>query len=144
MNNLYLLARIDGARVAISSDTVESVVRVQDVIPVPRSDPSVAGLFALRSRVLTLIDTQYFVTGKCRPVDTQALAIVAEIAGYHYGLLVDLVEDAVAIDIDRAERNISPSPNWAGIATGLIEIGGEITMVIDLNQIVGAQTAIAA
>ena len=50
MNALYLIAVIDGSRVAIQSDLVEAVVRVNDVIPVPKSNPSVAGLFALRSR----------------------------------------------------------------------------------------------
>jgi purine-binding chemotaxis protein CheW len=144
MQSLYLIARIDGARVAIQSDLVESVVHVHDVVPVPKSDPSVAGLFALRSRVLTLIDSQFSVTGMPRPVENRALAIIAEIAGHHFGLLVESVEDVVTIDSDKIEKSVAPSPKWYGLATGLVDIDGEIAMIIDPAHLVAGQKALAA
>jgi purine-binding chemotaxis protein CheW len=144
MQSLYLIARIDGARVAIQSDLVESVVHVHDVVPVPKSDPSVAGLFALRSRVLTLIDSQFAVTGMPRPVENRALAIIAEIAGHHFGLLVESVEDVVTIDADNIEKSVAPSQKWLGLATGLVDIEGEIAMIIDPAQLVAGQRALAA
>ena len=85
---------------AVSASTVARsnlIVHVQDIIPVPMCDPSIAGLFALRSRVLTLIDTQYLVTGAARKAEKGALAVVVDIAGHQYGLLVDKVEDVVSI-----------------------------------------------
>lgn len=144
MQSLYLIARIDGARVAIQSDLVESVVHVHDVVPVPKSDPSVAGLFALRSRVLTLIDSQFAVTGMPRPVENRALAIIAEIAGHHFGLLVESVEDVVTIDADNIEKSVAPSQKWLGLATGLVDIEGEVAMIIDPAQLVAGQKALAA
>ncbi|NJM49587.1 MAG: chemotaxis protein CheW [Sphingomonadales bacterium] len=144
MQCLYLIARIDGARVAIESDLVESVVHVNDVVPVPQSDPAISGLFALRSRVLTLIDSQYIVTGNPKPVEKKSLAIIAEIAGHHFGLLVESVEDVVTIDSAQIENNVSPPVKWAGLATGLVEVGGEIAIIIDPAQLVSGNKALAA
>ena len=144
MKSLYLIARIDGSRVAIQSDLVESVVHITDVVPVPKSDPAVAGLFALRSRVLTLIDSQYHVTGVSKPFENRALAVIAEIAGHHFGLLVDSVEDAVTIDTDDMEKSVMPSAKWSKLASGLVQVGGEIAMIIDPEQLVSGERAVAA
>ena len=56
MNELLLIVTIAGQRVALPADAVESVVELDTLIPVPRAAPHVAGLSALRSRVLTVID----------------------------------------------------------------------------------------
>ncbi len=144
MHSLYLIASIDGARVAIESDLVESVVHVHEVIPVPQSNPSVAGLFALRSRVLTLIDSQYLVTGNSMPVENGALAIIAEIAGHHFGLLVDSVEDVVPILLSDVEKKVMPAPKWAGLATGIVEVGGRVAMIIDLAALACGPQQMAA
>ena len=92
-NALYLVADLAGSRVAIESGLVESVVHVPEIVPAPMSDPSIAGIFALRSRVLTLIDTQYLITGIQQRPEKGALSVVTEIAGHQYGLLVDKVHD---------------------------------------------------
>jgi purine-binding chemotaxis protein CheW len=143
-HNLYLIATIDGARVAIESDLVESVVHVHEVIPVPQSNPSVAGLFALRSRVLTLIDSQYLVTGKSLPTQNGALAIIAEISGHHFGLVVESVEDVVSISLDTIEKQGRPSPKWAGLATGIVDVGGQVAMIINPATLVSGPQQIAA
>ena len=56
MNELLLVVTIAGERVALPAAAVESVVELDTLIPVPRAAPHVAGLSALRSRVLTVID----------------------------------------------------------------------------------------
>ncbi len=143
-HSLYLIAIIDGARVAIESDLVESVVHVHEVIPVPQSNQAVAGLFALRSRVLTLIDSQYLVTGKSSPVQNGALAIIAEISGHHFGLLVESVEDVVSISLEEIEKQVKPAAKWANLSTGIVEVGGKVAMIIDPAALVTGPQKIAA
>jgi purine-binding chemotaxis protein CheW len=144
MAALYLIAKIDGARVAIESDRVESVVHVHDVIPVPKSNPAVAGLFALRSRVLTLIDSQVLVTGKSQPTAKGALAVIAEIGGHAFGLLVDSVDDVVPIDSQTIETKINPGKEWLPLITGIASVGGDMVMILDPAQLVGGIDAVAA
>jgi len=144
MASLFLIAHIDGARVAIDSHWIESLVHVQDVVPVPRSHPSIAGLFALRSRVLTLIDSQYLVTGVREPVQKGALAVVAEISGHHFGLLVDSVKDVVSIDDSQLEANIAPSKQWSHLVTGTALVEGELVMILDPSRLINGDEALAA
>ena len=56
MNELLLIVSIAGSRVALPAVAVESVVELEALIPVPRAPEHLAGLSALRSRVLTVID----------------------------------------------------------------------------------------
>lgn len=140
---LYLIAELAGARVAIDSDLVESVVHVPEIVPAPMSDHSIAGLFALRSRVLTLIDTQFLVTGARQSPQKGALAVVTEIAGHQYGLLVDTVHDVVAIDMDYAETSINVPPAWAPYVAHITSHDGVLVMILQTRALVSGQVALA-
>lgn len=144
MTALYLIAHINGCRVAIESDRVESIVHVPDIIPVPQSDPSIAGLFALRSRVLTLIDSQYIVTGERRNLEKGCLAVVAEIGGHHFGLAVDRVEDVVSISSDNVQAAINPSDQWKAIISETASVGDDLVMILDPAKLVAGEQALAA
>ena len=96
MSELLLIVTIAGQRVALPADAVESVVELDTLIPVPRAAPHVAGLSALRSRVLTVIDCMRSLElGATDCADGIREAAVVELDGHHYALLVDLVEDVV-------------------------------------------------
>jgi purine-binding chemotaxis protein CheW len=144
MTALYLIAHIDGCRVAIESDRVESIVHVPDIIPVPRSDPSVAGLFALRSRVLTLIDSQFVVTGHRRQLEKGCLAVVAEVGGHHFGLAVDRVEDVVSIAEADIQAAIAPAAQWKQIISETASVNGDLVMILDPARLVAGQQVLAA
>ena len=55
---LVLIAHLAGETVALDADVVGSVVEIERIAPVPRAAPHIAGLAALRSRVLTVIDAR--------------------------------------------------------------------------------------
>ena len=144
MTALYLIAHINGCRVAIESDRVESIVHVPDIVAVPKSDPSVAGIFALRSRVLTLIDSQFIVTGTRRQLEKGCLAVVAEIGGHHFGLAVDRVEDVVPISSENIQTAIHPSDIWKSIIMETASVDGELVMILDPSKLVAGELALAA
>ncbi len=144
MTALYLIAHINGCRVAIESDRVESIVQVPDIVAVPKSDPSVAGIFALRSRVLTLIDSQFIVTGTRRQLEKGCLAVVAEIGGHHFGLAVDRVEDVVPISSENIQTAIHPSDIWKSIILETASVDGELVMILDPSKLVAGELALAA
>lgn len=143
MTELFLIAHLGGSRVAIESGSVESIVHVPEIVPVPMCDPSVAGIFALRSRVLTLIDTQLLVTSVPQPAKKGALAVVTEIAGHQYGLLVDKVDDVVAIAKDQIETKITPPAEWARYVRNIAIADGELVMILDTNALVSGCVAAA-
>lgn len=140
---LYLIADLAGSRVAIESGLVESVVHVPDIVPAPMSDASIAGIFALRSRVLTLIDMQFLITGVQQVPRKGALAVITDIAGHQYGLLVDKVHDVVAINTDRAETNVVPPTVWARYVSQIATEDGALVMILNTTALVCGQAALA-
>ena len=97
MNELLLIVSIAGSRVALPAAAVESVVELESLIPVPRAPSHLAGLSALRSRVLTVIDCQRSLElGTTELIDGELHeAAVVELDGHYYALTVDAVEDVV-------------------------------------------------
>jgi len=79
MEKLYLLATLAGTRIAVEAGEVEAVVKLTEISPVPGMGAHVAGLSALRSRVLTVIDVAALVRGVASPQEQRVLAIIANI-----------------------------------------------------------------
>jgi purine-binding chemotaxis protein CheW len=139
MSKLYLLAEIAGVEVAICSDIIESVVNVGEVVAVPRCDPVIAGLFALRSRVLTLIDCQYRISRRRKSAVNGSLAAIATIGGHSFGLLVDKVFDVMTVADDAVHPAVKLAPEWTAVVRDLVAIGDRMVMIVDPEQLVAAE-----
>jgi len=103
---------------------------------VPSAAPFISGLFALRSRVLTLIDCQYFVTGEPAELIPGQPAIVVNIGGCSYGLLVDDVLDVVPIRTAPLPLPSQLPAGWSEIGRSLLEHESETLLLIDPDYMV--------
>ena len=83
MNQLLLIVTVAGSRVAFPAAKVESVVELDALSPVPRAAAHIAGLSALRSRVLTVIDCQRSLELGSTDLSGLREAAVVEIDGHH-------------------------------------------------------------
>lgn len=144
MENLFLVAKIAGERVAIPSNKVESVVRIENITTVPGASPVIAGLFALRSRVLTLIDTQYLVTKKTRPTNDGDFCVVTEIDGHPYGLIVDLVEDVATVKRENLVNIGFANDKWRSICKGMVTHDGKLLLLLNPRSLVEVKSELAA
>ena len=144
METLKLIARIADQEVAIVADLVESVVEIDAITPVPLAAPHIAGLAALRSRVLTIIDTYAALEIGRSPRDGLLQAIVVTIDNHLYGLLVDEVVDVVAIEGEPEPVHAGLSRGWAHAALGLIEHDDKALLELDPARIVAGPIALAA
>jgi len=145
MNALLLIVTIAGQRVALPADAVESVVELDTLIPVPRAAPHVAGLSALRSRVLTVIDCMRSLElGATQSVGGVREAAVVELDGHHYALLVDLVEDVVEARSDPAPVRAAMGPGWERVSSGMVETEAGPLLVVDIAALIAGVEARAA
>jgi purine-binding chemotaxis protein CheW len=144
MSDLYLIAVIAGTEVAIRSDCIESVVTTGDVIEIPKCDPMVAGLMALRSRVLTLIDCQYAITGNSQRVGPKSHAIIVEISGHNYALSVDAVRDVVSVEPEAIRAVTRLDHRWSAISTAIAVIDDRVLMVVSPERLLSSRIALAA
>jgi purine-binding chemotaxis protein CheW len=136
MKELHLIAVIAGEKVAIPAEQIDSVVTVRESVPVPSAAPFISGLFALRSRVLTLIDCQFFVSGEPAELRPGQPAIVVNIGGCCYGLLVDAVIDVVHTAVRPVPLPGQLPAGWSDIGRALLEIDGATYLLIDPDYMV--------
>lgn len=132
-DDLHLIAVIAGQRVALPAAAIESVVEVEAVTPIPRAPAHIAGLAALRSRVLTLVECNAALDLPPTRDGGHAArdAIVMATDGHLYGLLVDRVEDVVLLDHAPRPIRSGLAAGWSRVAIGMAEHDGAVLMVID-------------
>ncbi len=145
MSKLLLVVTIAGEQVALPSNSVESVVELDTLIPVPRAAPHVAGLSALRSRVLTVIDCKRSLEmGVSDCSNGIREAVVVELDGHFYALIVDLVEDVVGATADPQPVPVALGPGWDRVVSGMIETEIGPLLLIDVATLVAGAEAKAA
>jgi purine-binding chemotaxis protein CheW len=145
MNELLLIVTIAGQRVALPAAAVESVVELDTLIPVPRAAPHVAGLSALRSRVLTVIDCMRSLElGTSDTTDGIREAAVVELDGHHYALIVDIVEDVVEARGEPSPVRAAMGDGWERVSKGMVETEVGPLLLIDVEALVLGVEARAA
>ena len=144
MDRLYLIAEAGGEHFAIPAEAVESVVTASDVIPVPLAEPMVAGVSALRSKVITVIDTVAAIEGGTAAVAAGSSLVVVKTDDFLYGLAVEDVHDVVEFAADPERLGASFAAGWQRVSTGVIEIDGRTVVVIDPAALLSASDAVAA
>src|ERR671913_140411 len=94
MNQLLLIVNIAGQMVALRAEDVQSVIELDSLIAVPRAPAHIAGLSALRSRLLTVIDCRRSL-GLAASANPKAGAVAAVVMhdNHAYALLLDGVQD---------------------------------------------------
>ena len=143
MNELLLIVSISGSRVALPAAEVESVVELESLIPVPRAPAHLAGLSALRSRVLTVIDCQRSLERGSTDLNDGQLheAAGVEVDGHHYALTVDAVEDVVAALSEPAPIRAAMGGGWERVSKGMVETEEGPLLLVDIAAVIAGPGA---
>ncbi len=136
MNQLLLIVTVAGSRIALPAARVESVVELDALSPVPRAAAHVAGLSALRSRVLTVIDCQRSLELGSTDLTGLREAAVVEVEGHHYALTVDAFEDVVEALSDPVAVRAAMGAGWERVGLGMIETEEGPLLLIDLDALI--------
>lgn len=136
MDRSLLLVSICGERAAIASEIIRSVVELEAITPVPRAPEHIAGLAALRSRAMTVIDCRRSLELPPCETDGKVLAVVVEIDEFLYALVVDKVEEVVPLDGEPAEVRADLRPGWARAALGMVETSAGPALVLDPASVI--------
>jgi purine-binding chemotaxis protein CheW len=141
---LLLIVRLAGERVALAAADVESVVEIEALTPVPGAAGHVAGLAALRSRVLTVIDCLASLDPSLRlPADARE-AVMAVVDGHPYALMVEAVEDVIEASGERRPAAASLAAGWRRIGLATIEAEGDLLLLADVEALIAGPVREAA
>jgi purine-binding chemotaxis protein CheW len=130
--DLLVIVRIAGRRCALGALDVKSVIELGAITPVPRAPAWIAGITALRSQALTVIDCRRALgLGHAEwPTDHRA-AVVAH-GGHAYALMVDFVEDITTAAGAPGQVPGGFGAEWSRIAAGMIETMAGPALLIDI------------
>jgi purine-binding chemotaxis protein CheW len=144
MAELFLIARLGGRRVAFPATSIEAVVGLEGITPTPCAAPHVAGLAALRSRVLTVIDGLAALDLGCAAAAEARDAIVIPCDGHTYALIVEEIEDVIEADAPPVALAAPVGAGWDRVAIGTVEVGSELFLLVDPYLLIAGPAANAA
>ena len=155
MAELLLIARLAGRRIAFAASEVEAVVELEGVTPAPRAAAHVAGLSALRSRVLTVIDgLAALEVGRSGPSTLPGAslrtgeagrdAIVIPSGGHGYALMVEEDEDVIEAAAPPSPVKAPLGAGWDRVALGTVEAEGGLYLLVDPHALIAGPAARAA
>ena len=146
MTDMLLVIMLAGRRAALPAVEVNSVIELAEVTPVPRAARHVAGLAALRSRPLTVIDCTAALGIATEQADWRCQrAVVVEHEGHLYGLLVDGADDIVAALDEPRPLGADPGPGWQNAALGRVETEAGAVLLLDIGALIsGPPESLAA
>jgi chemotaxis signal transduction protein len=144
MSEMLLIAELAGTRIALPAADIRSVIEIDALAPVPHAASHIAGLTAVRSQALTVIDGRAslgLAPWQHRPGDCAAV-IVRD--GHLYALLLDRIDDV------RTSRT-APVPvpggygaQWHGAALGMVELDDGPALLVDADALIsGSVRAVA-
>ncbi len=116
---------------------VRDVFIVSDVTPVPLAPASVAGLFNLRGRVMTMLSMRAMLGyERSDEKGTETTAIGIEWRGESFGLLVDRVGEVMSLSSASRERNpINLDQRWGRLSAGVHQLEDQLLIELSLDTL---------
>ncbi|MEL6876953.1 MAG: chemotaxis protein CheW [Pseudomonadota bacterium] len=136
MNELMIIVEIAGRRCALNAHDVSSVIELGEVTPVPRTPDYIAGITAMRSQSMTVIDCRLALGIDPSPFPTDDRGAVVKVAGYPYALIVDRIDDITTSHAEPGSVSGGFGPEWSRVATGMTETPTGPALLIDLAQLI--------
>jgi|GEM_PF-103246 len=140
MNDLLVMTEIAGRRAAFRAVEVQSVLEIENVSSIPRAPDFIAGLTAMRSRSLTVVNCRKSL-GLPAENAPDSRAAVVEIDGHLYALQVDKVEDVTEAKSAPVPINGGFGEAWERVALGMVETAEGPALLIDIAQMVAGPPA---
>lgn len=131
----FLVGRVGETWIGLHAGFIEAIVPVSDIVPVPHAPRAVRGLVAVRSRLLTLIDSAE-VAG-CGVDAPSALMVIVSIDGHAYGLTLDQADDVVTFDMLHAVP-VALANGWQALADQMADHDGRVVLIVSPTRLVAA------
>jgi len=130
---------VDGQLFGLPILSVQDIVETHNITQVPRTPSAISGIMNLRGRIVTVINLRR-ILGR-NDDTTSRMGVTVEFHGVLYTILVDEIGEVRLLD--RSDFESAPAtldPKLKQLCTGIYRLDGELLAVLDVNQILSAET----
>jgi purine-binding chemotaxis protein CheW len=116
---------------------VRDVFVVTEMTPIPLAPTSVAGLFNLRGRVVTVLSLRTMLGFEVEAkAGDELIAIGIEWRGESFGLLVDRVHEVMALATASRDSNpINLDKRWSSLSAGVHRLDSQLLVELSLESL---------
>ena len=128
---------LDGQLFGVEAQTVQEVIRYQEMTRVPKAPPSVSGLINLRGQIVTAIDLRTRLGLPPREAGKLPMNVVIRSDEGAVSLLVDQIGDVIEVDADNFE---TPPDTLQGpsreLVQGAYKLDGRLLLLLNCDEAV--------
>jgi purine-binding chemotaxis protein CheW len=139
---LYLTFFIGEEVFGIGIEYVKEIIGIQPITKIPDFPDHIRGVINLRGKIIPVMDVRLRFKKPEQPYDTRTCIIVVDIFSNSIGLIVDRVDEVVAIP----EGDIAAPPEIRGQAGNYIKgfgkVSGEIKLLLDFGVLLGDEAEV--
>ena len=130
---------VEGQLFGLPILTVQDIVETHNITQVPRTPSAISGIMNLRGRIVTVINLRR-ILGR-NDDSSSRMGVTVDFHGDLYTILVDEIGEVRLLD--RSDFEAAPAtldPKLKQLCTGIYRLDGELLAVLDVNQILSAET----
>jgi purine-binding chemotaxis protein CheW len=113
-----VITRIGADRAAFFHDSLEEVVPMAALTPIPESPPWIAGMLNLRGKTIPVIDVYARIQRRSREQKISDFIVICSVDSRNVGLVVQEIDDV----IPNARGNLEPRPTDVAFAPYVIRL----------------------
>lgn len=133
-----VILRLGADHYGVQITAVREIQRVGRVTPVNTAPAFISGVINLRGVILSLLDLRVFFGLEPVPIDQEARILIAEGGGMVVGMLVEQVEEIVAVPAAEIKPPLASAKGVAeDYVAGIVAHAGRMVVLIDLDKVLG-------
>jgi purine-binding chemotaxis protein CheW len=137
VSSAYVTLTLAGQVCGVPVSAVRDILAEQPITRIPLAPPEIAGSLNLRGRIVTSIDLRLRLGLPEADPGTPRMSVVAERGNELYALLVDQVQEVLALPADRIERPPTTlSARWAEHCTGVCRMDDGLVVLLDPARLI--------
>ena len=140
----FLVFKIDNEEYALDVLSIEGIVGVTTITPVPGSPKYMRGLINLRGNILHIVDIRMrfgLERRDDRSIENDVIIVIST-SNRRFGILADMVSDVITVY--ESQMTATPIANVSGLQiSNVIRLENKIIMVLPIEDIVKSNDAIS-
>jgi purine-binding chemotaxis protein CheW len=137
VTSAFVTLTLAGQVCGVPVGAVRDILSAQPITRIPLAPPEIAGSLNLRGRIVTSIDLRLRLGLPEAEPGAPRMSVVAERGSELYALLVDQVQEVLALPPERIERPPTTlSPLWAQHCTGVCRMDEGLVVLLDPARLI--------